>query len=106
MKDSDPICVCGVARSEHQLCGCPDGFEPRQHPDVVLAREHRKVRERYEDMQEREQEIDLRAAMRDLAEISENLAFANMIRTGTGETERQYGFNLYAMAKGLRERLT
>lgn len=24
--DDDPTCICGVHRSEHQLCGCPDGF--------------------------------------------------------------------------------
>lgn len=24
--DPDPTCVCGVARSEHALLGCPDGF--------------------------------------------------------------------------------
>ncbi|MDQ3693180.1 MAG: hypothetical protein M3464_06095 [Chloroflexota bacterium] len=28
--DDDPICVCGVHRSEHILCGCPDGFERRR----------------------------------------------------------------------------
>ena len=22
----DPVCTCGVHRSEHALCGCPDGF--------------------------------------------------------------------------------
>lgn len=26
---SDPICRCGVAQSEHDLCGCADGFEPQ-----------------------------------------------------------------------------
>lgn len=77
-----------------------------QHPDVALAIEHRKVHERREEAREREQEIDLQAAIRDLAEIAENLAFANMVRTGTGETERQYGFNLYSVAKALRERLS
>lgn len=25
--DPDPRCVCGTARSEHALCGCPDGFQ-------------------------------------------------------------------------------
>lgn len=25
--DNDPICVCGVHRSEHALCGCEDGFQ-------------------------------------------------------------------------------
>jgi len=24
--DDDPQCVCGVHRSEHALCGCPEGF--------------------------------------------------------------------------------
>lgn len=28
-EDDDPQCVCGVHRSEHALCGCPDGFERR-----------------------------------------------------------------------------
>jgi hypothetical protein len=23
----DPVCVCGVHRSEHALCGCSDGFQ-------------------------------------------------------------------------------
>lgn len=25
-EDDDPRCTCGVHRSEHALCGCPDGF--------------------------------------------------------------------------------
>ena len=25
--DDDPYCHCGTARSEHQLCGCPEGFQ-------------------------------------------------------------------------------
>lgn len=25
--DNDPRCVCGTYRSEHQLCGCPEGFQ-------------------------------------------------------------------------------
>jgi len=25
--DIDPLCICGTARSEHQLCGCPEGFQ-------------------------------------------------------------------------------
>ena len=25
--DDDPVCWCGTHRSEHLLCGCPDGFE-------------------------------------------------------------------------------
>lgn len=25
--DVDPVCVCGTARSEHALCGCPEGFQ-------------------------------------------------------------------------------
>ena len=25
--DDDPRCVCGVHRSEHSLCGCPEGFQ-------------------------------------------------------------------------------
>lgn len=29
--DDDPRCVCGVYRSEHSLCGCPEGFQtPKQ----------------------------------------------------------------------------
>lgn len=28
-EEDDPVCVCGVHRSEHALCGCPDGFERR-----------------------------------------------------------------------------
>lgn len=26
-EDDDPRCVCGVYRSEHSLCGCPEGFQ-------------------------------------------------------------------------------
>lgn len=29
-QDADPVCVCGVARSEHALCGCSDGFQSAQ----------------------------------------------------------------------------
>lgn len=25
-REEDPLCICGTARSEHALCGCPDGF--------------------------------------------------------------------------------
>lgn len=25
--DDDPVCVCGTHRSEHALCGCPEGFQ-------------------------------------------------------------------------------
>jgi hypothetical protein len=28
--NDDPVCVCGVPRSEHALCGCDEGF---QSPD-------------------------------------------------------------------------
>ena len=27
--NDDPLCVCGTARSEHQLLGCPDGFQTK-----------------------------------------------------------------------------
>lgn len=26
-EDDDPVCVCGVSRSEHRLCGCGEGFQ-------------------------------------------------------------------------------
>lgn len=26
-EDDDPVCVCGVHRSEHKLCGCGEGFQ-------------------------------------------------------------------------------
>ena len=26
-ENDDPKCVCGVYRSEHALCGCPEGFQ-------------------------------------------------------------------------------
>jgi len=26
-EDNDPYCVCGVARSEHRMMGCPEGFQ-------------------------------------------------------------------------------
>jgi hypothetical protein len=26
-RDDDPPCVCGTHRSEHALCGCPEGFQ-------------------------------------------------------------------------------
>lgn len=26
-EDDDPVCVCGTHRSEHALCGCPEGFQ-------------------------------------------------------------------------------
>lgn len=25
--DDDPLCVCGVSRSEHFMCGCSEGFQ-------------------------------------------------------------------------------
>ena len=25
-EEIDDVCVCGVYRSEHALCGCPEGF--------------------------------------------------------------------------------
>lgn len=27
--DDDPQCDCGVYRSEHALCGCPEGFQSK-----------------------------------------------------------------------------
>lgn len=27
MSTDDPVCVCGVAHSEHALCGCAEGFQ-------------------------------------------------------------------------------
>lgn len=30
-ENEDPVCVCGVHRSEHKLCGCGEGFQtPRE----------------------------------------------------------------------------
>lgn len=81
MSDDDPICVCGVARSEHQLCGCPDRFELRRHPDVVLAIRHREERQRYAAIREREPEIDLaelKADVRELAGIVTQLCAHNV----------------------------
>lgn len=48
------------------------------HPDVALAIEHRKVRERYEEMREREPEIDLRAELRELAAIVSEICAASI----------------------------
>lgn len=41
--DDDPRCVCGTARSEHALCGCPDGFElPRASRPITRATDPRR----------------------------------------------------------------
>lgn len=36
-RDDDPVCVCGVARSEHAGLGCPEGFQRPQDWDVERA---------------------------------------------------------------------
>lgn len=40
-EDDDPLCVCGVARSEHALCGCPEGFQTAESWEA----ERRMIRE-------------------------------------------------------------
>lgn len=40
-EDDDPTCVCGTARSEHQLLGCPEGFQtPASWHAEVAGIEH------------------------------------------------------------------
>jgi hypothetical protein len=29
-EDQDPLCACGVPKSEHDLLGCPEGFQTRK----------------------------------------------------------------------------
>jgi hypothetical protein len=41
--DDDPYCVCGVARSEHNLCGCPEGFQTQASWDAERQRIHDEV---------------------------------------------------------------
>jgi len=40
--DDDPVCVCGTHRSEHALCGCPEGFQTpedwRRERDAIYRR--------------------------------------------------------------------
>lgn len=54
------------------------GVMTDQHPDVLLAIRHREERQRREEAREREPEVDLRAAVRELAELTEGICEATL----------------------------